>query len=161
MPTAAVRAATTGGPSGGPEEIDERRKRSGILDAVSGIIATARLCAVLGAHGLAIRVSQEVDVDCCGDELVFRDRVQACAPYAKICVLDGDGSGVRQRGMGVIGGGSGPEGAAGGMLVDTVPDPSTTGAHNDLVVRLSTRGAELYPHTSCEPPDSQETEGPC
>jgi len=161
MPTAAVRAATTGGPSGGPEEIDERRKRSGILDAVSGIIATARLCAVLGAHGLAIRVSQEVDVDCCGDELVFRDRVQACVPCAKISVLDGDGSRARQHGVGVICGGSGPEGAVGGMLVDTVPDPSTTCAENDVVVCLRTRDAELYPHTSCEPPDSQETEGPC
>ena len=116
---------------------------------------------MLGAHGLAIRVSQEVDVDCCGHGLVFRDRVQACVPCAKISVLDGDECGARQHGVGVIGGGFVPEGAVGGMLVDTVPDPSTTCAENDLVVCLRPRDAQLYPNTSCEPPDSQETEGPC
>ena len=161
MPTAAVRAVRTGGPSGRTEEIAELHKRSGILDAASGIIATARPRAVLRGYGLAIRVSQEVDVGCCDDELAFRDRAHGRVPCAKISVLDGDGSGARRHGVGVVGRGFGPEGAVGGMLVDTVPDPSTTCAENNLVVCLRRRDAELYPHTSCEPPDSQETDGPC
>lgn len=162
MPTAALRTVRTGGPSDGPEEIDEVHKRSGILDAVSDIIATARSRAVVRGYGPAIRVSQEVDVHCCDDELAFRDRAHGRVPRADASARANGGSEAKQHGVGVIHGGFGPEVANGGMLVATVLDPPlTTGAVIRTVVRLSTRDAELYPHTSWEPPDSQETEGPC
>ena len=83
------------------------------------------LRAVLGGHGLAPRVSQEVDVD----------------------VLDTGGHGAKQLGVGFVGGGFGPAGAAGGTLAATVLNPLVTIAEISAVVCLRKRdaGATLVP----------------
>jgi hypothetical protein len=82
---------------------------------------------VLGGHGPTLRVSQEVDVYRCGDELALRDRAEPRLPCADIAVRAIVGPGAKQHGVGFIGGDFGPEGAVGGMLGTTVLNPLATG----------------------------------
>lgn len=89
-----------------------------------------------------LRVSQEVDVYCCGDELALRDRAELRVPCADIAVLDSGGPGAKQGGARFIGRGFGFQGAVGGMLGAAVPDPLTTSTGIAAVVCLRTRDVE-------------------